>query len=120
MSINRILKNPAVKLTATLRIVSEVEPFFGPGRLQLLENIEKTGSINQAAKNMNMSYKKAWQMINSMNSQTKMPIILTQTGGSSGGGAIVSEDGRELMHYYQNLQERFQIFLDQELKKLMS
>lgn len=120
MSISQILKNSHLQLNATLRIVGEEDRFFGPGRLQLLEQIEKTGSINQAAKNMEMSYKKAWQMINSMNAQTKNPIVITQTGGSSGGGALVSEEGRELMGYYKELHKRFQDFLDRETKNLLS
>lgn len=120
MSLSQIFKNSNLHLNATLRIVGEEERFFGPGRLQLLEQIEKTGSINQAAKNMGMSYKKAWQMINSMNAQTKTPIVITQTGGSSGGGAIVSEEGHEMMRYYKELQKRFQDFLAKETKNLLS
>jgi molybdate transport system regulatory protein len=120
MSISRLFKNPKLKLKATLRIVGEEIPFFGPGRLQLLENIEKTGSINQAAKNMSMSYKKAWKMISSMNEQAKKPLVTLQTGGSSGGGAIVTEQGHEIMNYYQALHQRFEAFLEQESKNLTS
>jgi molybdate transport system regulatory protein len=120
MPISHLFKNPKLKLKATLRIVGEEIPFFGPGRLQLLENIDKTGSINQAAKNMNMSYKKAWKMISSMNEQAKKPLVTLQTGGSSGGGAIVTEQGHEIMNYYQALHQRFEAFLEQESKNLTS
>jgi molybdate transport system regulatory protein len=120
MSISHLFKNPEIKLKATLRIVGEEIPFFGPGRLQLLENIDKTGSINQAAKNMSMSYKKAWKMISSMNEQAKKPLVTLQTGGSSGGGAIVTEQGHEIMNYYQALHQRFEAFLEQESKNLTS
>ena len=118
MSINTLFKTNQLKLKAILRIVGEEEPVFGPGRLQLLQQIEKTGSINQAAKNMGMSYKKAWQMINSMNTQAEKPLITTQTGGNSGGGAVITVEGREVMHYYEGLQKRFQNFLEQETENL--
>jgi molybdate transport system regulatory protein len=118
MPINTLFKNPNPHLKATLRIVNDDEPIFGPGRLQLLEHIEQTGSINQAAKNMGMSYKKAWQMISSMNEHAQKPLILTQTGGNSGGGAVITPEGKILMNYYRDLRLRFQAFLDEETKKL--
>jgi molybdate transport system regulatory protein len=119
MSISHLFKNPNLNLKATLRIGGEKIPFFGPGRLQLLKHIEATGSISQAAKNMEMSYKKAWKMISSMNEQAIKPLVLMQTGGNSGGGAVVTDEGREIMHYYQALHKRFEAFLEQESKKLM-
>jgi molybdate transport system regulatory protein len=118
MPINHLFKNPHARLKATLRIVGDEVPFFGPGRLQLLQNIEATGSINQAAKNMNMSYKKAWTMISSMNEQATTPLVVMQTGGSSGGGAVVTAEGHAIMAYYQALAERFNAFLEQESKNL--
>jgi molybdate transport system regulatory protein len=118
MSINHLFKNPHLQLKATLRLFENGEPIFGPGRLQLLEQIEKTGSISQAAKNMEMSYKKAWKMISSMNVQAIKPLVLMQTGGSSGGGAMVTDEGQEIMQYYQALHKRFEAFLEQESKNL--
>jgi molybdate transport system regulatory protein len=118
MPISDFFKSPHLRLKATLRIVGEDLPFFGPGRLQLLEHIEATGSINQAAKNMGMSYKKAWKMISSMNEQAVKPLIITQTGGSSGGGAIITDEGHEIMQYYQALHKRFEAFLELESKNL--
>ena len=79
MSISHLFKNPNLSLKATLRIFGEEIPFFGPGRLQLLEHIESTGSISQAAKNMGMSYKKAWKMISSMNEQAIKPLVHRRT-----------------------------------------
>jgi molybdate transport system regulatory protein len=119
MSISYLFKNPNLNLKAILRIVGTDEPFFGPGRLQLLTHIESTGSISQAAKNMGMSYKKAWKMISSMNEQTHKPLVVMQTGGSSGGGATVTVEGREIMQAYQALHQRFETFLEQEVKKLV-
>ncbi|WP_317168103.1 winged helix-turn-helix domain-containing protein [Spirosoma taeanense] len=59
--------------------------FFGIGRMELLEHIQRTGSINQAAKAMSMSYKRAWELVQSMNGQADAPLVITQTGGEKGG-----------------------------------
>src|SRR5262245_60375754 len=76
------------KISGRLWIECEGEGFFGPGRVELLQKIEKTGSINKAAKEMGMSYKKAWEMINALNIQADSPLVITQAGGEKGGGSI--------------------------------
>ena len=96
----------------------EAERFMGIGRLELLSHIQRTGSINQAAKTMNMSYKRAWDLVHSMNTQADQPLVITQTGGSTGGGAIVTEEGEKYIAHYQGLQERFQRFLMDESGRL--
>jgi molybdate transport system regulatory protein len=95
-----------------------IERFMGVGRLELLGHIQRTGSINQAAKAMRMSYKRAWELVHSMNTQADAPLVTTQTGGSAGGGAIVTEEGEKHLAYYRDLHERFQQFMADELAKL--
>ncbi|MBN8820580.1 MULTISPECIES: winged helix-turn-helix domain-containing protein [unclassified Spirosoma] len=95
-----------------------VERFMGIGRFELLEHIQQTGSINQAAKAMKMSYKRAWDLVHSMNTQAETPLVSTQTGGEKGGGAIVTEAGQKYLAYYRGLHERFQQFMEIELTKL--
>lgn len=90
------------------------ERFMGIGRMELLEHIQRTGSINQAAKAMKMSYKRAWELVHSMNEQSPAPLVTTQTGGERGGGALVTEEGERFLLYYRQLQERFQEFLKTE------
>lgn len=94
------------------------ERFMGIGRLELLGHIQQTGSINQAAKAMKMSYKRAWEMVHSMNTQAETPLVITQTGGEKGGGTLVTPEGEKYLAYYQALQERFQQFLTNELANL--
>ncbi|GAB3743129.1 winged helix-turn-helix domain-containing protein [Spirosoma lituiforme] len=75
------------KLTLNGRIWLETssgevtERFMGIGRLELLGHIQRTGSISQAAKAMNMSYKRAWTLIHSMNEQADSLLVTTQIGG---------------------------------------
>ena len=88
-SIKHILKKELdIKVGGKLWLESEGERFFGPGPMELLEKIEETGSISSAAKAMNMSYKKAWELINHLNDQTNSPVVIPQTGGEKGGGAV--------------------------------
>ncbi|MGX7688367.1 winged helix-turn-helix domain-containing protein [Flectobacillus sp. BAB-3569] len=90
--------------------------FLGKGRIQLMELIIEHGSISQAAKAMNMSYKRAWELINSMNVQSAKPFVITQVGGKRGGGAVVTEEGIKAIAEYKDLQARFIEFLEQESK----
>ena len=68
-------------VTGSLWIECEGERFLGKGRVELLELIAETGSINKAATKMGMSYKKAWQMIKMLNANTSNPVVITQAGG---------------------------------------
>lgn len=90
------------------------ERFMGIGRLELLGYIRETGSINQAAKRMRMSYKRAWELVASLNRLAGKPLVATQTGGERGGGAVVTDEGLRYLAHYQGLQARFQQFLRQE------
>lgn len=110
--------NFAIK--GVVRIMGENDRFFGPGRLQLLENIIATGSISQAAKLMGMSYKKAWDMVQSMNQQVIKPIVSTQTGGEKGGGTIVTEEGKHLMAAFKQLHEEIQYSFDEKLQQFLA
>ncbi len=87
------------------------ERFLGKGRIQLLELIKEHGSIAKAAKAMEMSYKRAWDLINSMNQQANQPFVITQVGGKSGGGAMLTPEGEEAILFYKKVQERFRQFL---------
>jgi molybdate transport system regulatory protein len=121
LSVKPLLKKKTqYQVTGTLWIECEGERFFGPGRVELLEHIDTTGSINQAAKLMGMSYKKAWQMINAINTQGTTPFVITQSGGEKGGGSIITPEAKELIAYHQQLRKRFQEFLEQETKQLIS
>lgn len=114
-SIKHILKKELdIKVGGKIWLESGGERFFGPGPLELLEKIEETGSISHAARAMNMSYKKAWELINHLNAQTNFPVVVPQAGGEKGGGSTLTSEGLELIKYYQALRERFKTFLAEE------
>ena len=111
-------KNKNFTVNGSLWIEFNGERFFGPGPVELLERIHDTGSINQAAKQMQMSYKKAWEIINMLNTNAGHPFVITQTGGSSGGGSLITGEAKEMIASYRQLRERFNAFLEKETEKL--
>lgn len=88
--------------------------FFGPGRYELLTRIQETGSIAQAAKDMGLSYKKAWVMIDELNTLGSSPYVITQKGGSKGGGAVVTETAKNVMEAYKRLNDKLLAALAEE------
>ena len=111
-------KNKNFTVNGSLWIECNGERFFGPGPVELLERIADTGSISQAAKQMQMSYKKAWEIINMLNTQSAQPLVITQAGGNSGGGSIITSEAKEIIAWYQSLRERFKAFLKKETEEL--
>lgn len=92
--------------------------FIGAGRIMLLEGIKKHGSITLAAKSMKMSYRQAWELIDSMNKQSKKPLVETTSGGAGGGGTKITKQGEIAINLFRDLNERFHKFNEEETKKL--
>lgn len=108
----------AFRVNGRVWIEGPNERFLGIGRYELLQHIQATGSISQAAKAMQMSYKRAWDLVNSMNAQSGGPLIATQTGGAHGGGARLTPQGEEALVLFNGLQQRFEQFLAAETQRL--
>lgn len=94
----------SVKLT--IRLPFNGDTALGPGKVDLLEAIDQTGSISAAAKSMHMSYKRAWDLVNVMNTSFKQPLVTTATGGKHGGGAQVSDFGCEVIRTYRTMEQQ--------------
>lgn len=106
------------KIKGRVWIYTDNGTVIGEGRLKLLMGIEQTGSISQAAKQMKMSYKKAWEMIHTMNAQFHFPIVVGSQGGIHGGGSKLSDAGKKLIEIYTSLITKNEQFLKNELSKL--
>jgi molybdate transport system regulatory protein len=118
-TIKNILKNnPGIRVNGSLWFETRDGHFFGPGPVELLERIEETGSISAAAKEMKMSYKKAWELVNTLNAQTTNPVVIPQAGGEKGGGSTITEEAMELIKYHRLLRQRFAAFLEKETQNL--
>ena len=92
-------------------ISSSEQSFLGKGRIELLEQIEQTGSITKAAKAMKMSYKAAWDNVDAMNNLAEQPLVDRSTGGKGGGGTHLTAYAKELIIAYKIMDEEHQRFL---------
>ncbi|MCX5865557.1 MAG: winged helix-turn-helix domain-containing protein [Deltaproteobacteria bacterium] len=92
--------------------------FLGYGRVVLLERIKESGSIAQAAKSMEMSYKHAWDLLASMNSQAGCKLVETSRGGKSGGGARLTPTGERAIAVFWQYHAQFQDVLQEMTAKL--
>jgi molybdate transport system regulatory protein len=79
---------------------------IGPGKARLLECIRDTGSISAAARDMRMSYKRAWLLLDSMNQAFSAPVIVAAPGGAKGGGAALTGFGVEVLERYRRIHDR--------------
>ena len=88
----------------SLRIDLDREGRIGPGKIQLLENIRKLGSISAAGRAMGMSYRHAWLLVDSLNQAFRQPVIATRAGGHAQRRAELTPFGRELISRYHAMQ----------------
>ena len=79
---------------------------IGPGKADLLEAIQRTGSISAAGRELKMSYRRAWLLVDTMNRCFKQPLVETTTGGASGGGAHVTELGNDLLRRFRVIEKK--------------
>jgi molybdate transport system regulatory protein len=91
------------------------EKVLGPGRVELMERIHASGSIRQAALQMNMSYKQAWDLVKHINSHFTEPIVTSHRGGKGGGNAIITEKGLALIKEFHLLKKKFEVFLKKNI-----
>ena len=94
----------SIRITA--RVMAKGEGAFGPGKASLLERIATEGSISKAAKALDMSYSRAWQLVDSMNTHFRKPLVESSTGGKRGGGAVLTRAGEEVLALYRKMEER--------------
>jgi molybdate transport system regulatory protein len=101
-----------------LRIEFAGRHTLGPGKIQLLEAVDEHGSISAAARSMQMSYRHAWEMLDDINQCFSEPAIVTETGGRSGGGAQVTDFGRDLVARFRVMQDKARAALEEDLGAL--
>lgn len=107
-----------MEIRSKLWIEIDGQPVFGRGRRFLLESIDKHGSINQAAKEMNISYRKAWAYIKAMEERLVIKLIERQTGGENGGGAVLTADARVFLKKYADLEAGMQEIVDERFNRI--
>jgi molybdate transport system regulatory protein len=90
----------------TLRVLAKSAAAMGPGKAELVERIGRTGSISAAAREMGMSYRRAWQLVESLNRAFREPVVATAIGGTRGGGARVTPFGTRMVAMFRTMEAR--------------
>lgn len=98
----------AQRLKLKIQLYCGDEIAMGPGKADLLDAIASEGSISAAARTMNMSYRRAWLLTDTMNRCWRAPLVETAPGSAKGGGAKVTVFGRTVLDHYRALQARLQ------------
>lgn len=94
-----------------LWVFSDGEKLIGKGRIELLERIQKTGSISKAAQEMKMSYRQAWQMVKEMNERANSILVEKKLGGKEGGGATLTKEGEKAISQYHEINNKVKEFI---------
>jgi molybdate transport system regulatory protein len=102
-----------------IRILFRKAIAMGPGKASLLEAIERTGSISAAARDLEMSYRRAWLLVDTMNQCFRQPLVSTETGGQKGGGAHVTEFGHEVLRRYLDMEAKAAASVDAEMAQFV-
>lgn len=89
-----------------IRIVFGDQGMVGPGKAELLERIDRCGSIAAAGREMGMSYKRAWLLIETLNAMFRAPVVDSTRGGPGGGGAVLTDTGRRVLDLYRTFEAR--------------
>jgi molybdate transport system regulatory protein len=104
------MKNKKLRIRCWIEV--DGEKFFGPGPAELLELIDREGSITKAAAKMEMSYKKAWDIVRNINTNGKERFVEIQKGGGHGGGASLTKTGRAVLKEYHSLTSKIDKLVD--------
>ncbi|MFN4191496.1 MAG: winged helix-turn-helix domain-containing protein [Tabrizicola sp.] len=91
-----------------IRIRLGGKDMIGPGKAALLEHIAVTGSIAAAARDLGMSYKRAWMLIETLNAMFDKPLVESSRGGTGKGGAVLTDRGREVLDEYRAVEKEAQ------------
>lgn len=105
-----------VKVAGRIWLETSKGTLGGKGRIDLLQKVEEFGSITLAAKAMKMSYRKAWEQIDAMNKKSNSPLVIKVSGGSGGGGSLVTKEGKKVIARFVRITRDFERFVKQRSK----
>ncbi len=107
-------------IAVNLRIDFSREERLGRGKIMLLSRIIETGSISAAGRSMDMSYRRAWMLVDTMNRMFAIPVVESQRGGKQGGGAVVTAFGEELLARFRKMEAKAREAIGDDLDWLQS
>ncbi|MCC6171847.1 MAG: LysR family transcriptional regulator [Gammaproteobacteria bacterium] len=101
-----------------IRIDFTAGPSIGPGKIALLERIEACGSLSQAARELGLSYRRGWLLLDDLNRAFDAPVVVTSTGGAHGGGARLTDLGQALIECYRRAEAAAEAIAQREFRAL--
>lgn len=114
-------KTPTTVTQSTqIRLKLGQEIAIGPGKADVLEGIEQTGSLAETGRQLGMSYQRVWSLVRVMNRSFALPLVLTQRGGAAGGGAVLTPTGRRVLLLFRQIEQEAQRAVAVRLPKLMA
>jgi molybdate transport system regulatory protein len=93
---------------------------LGPGKILLLEAIRDSGSLSQGARDIGMSYRRAWLLVESLRESFREPVTVASTGGKTGGGMVVTEFGDALIKRYRELERDFATLAERRFRPIIA
>jgi molybdate transport system regulatory protein len=105
---NAVTRQSATHPAAAFRLRVKVGDVIaiGPGKVALLEAVAATGSISAAARSLGMSYRRAWLLIEELESELRLPAVDSSKGGPGGGGSELTEVGRQVVEIYRRIEDK--------------
>ena len=121
MSINQPLskKNETTYLPR-IRILAGDQIALGPGKVELLEEIDRSGSISKAARELGLSYRRAWDLVDTMNKSFKSSLVEGSAGGKKGGGAYLTTLGKKMAKTYRTMEQKAESAMKTDWKIIQS
>ncbi len=107
-----------MQIRSKLWIEVDGEPVFGRGRMLLLEAIGKHGSISQAAREINISFRKAWGYIGAMEERLGIRLVQRHAGGKNGGGAVLTDEARDFLIKYRDMESGIRELVDKRFNEV--
>jgi molybdate transport system regulatory protein len=112
----RTLKMPKPVIRFTIEFARHSQ--VGSAEIGLLEAIHKAGSLSQAARDLRISYKHAWLLVDGLNSAFRLPVTVAKRGGNGGGGVCLTRLGKSLVDSYRALEQEFALLAAKGLQSM--
>ena len=99
-----------------IRVVSDDQIALGPGKVDLLEEIDRSGSISKAARELGLSYRRAWTLVDTMNKSFRSSLVEGSAGGKRGGGAHLTTLGKQMAKTYRTMESKAEAAMQSDWK----
>lgn len=107
-----------MKVKSKVWIEKNGKSIFGEGKTRLLQAIEKTGSINEAARSMRISFRRAWSYIATIEKRLGFILVNKNRGGKGGGGSSLTEAAKRFLGRYEKLNKSVKTFTDKKFREM--